>query len=140
MTWFLRTTTTYLRVYCIWCVLYKLGMSEAGAHLFTQTCCRFIKSEPGTCFPLVFALKLSASSGCNCRCWSRWEPLPCRSTWCKRHRRCASLQQGPQYICQDLSLSETSLSPLSIPFQPECSGKGPLSVFLAPANGCTPGI
>lgn len=32
------------------CVLYKLGMSEAGAHLFTQTCSWFIKSEPGTAF------------------------------------------------------------------------------------------
>lgn len=51
MTRFFRATTTYLHVYCTWCVLHELGMSELDAGLFTQTGCRFIKSVLGTAFP-----------------------------------------------------------------------------------------
>lgn len=51
-------------------------MSKAVARLFTQTCCWFIKSELGTRFPRIFALKRSALGGCNCPCWSHWEALP----------------------------------------------------------------
>lgn len=57
-------------------VSFLRGMSKADACLFTETCCRVIKSELGTRFPLIFALKHSASGSCNCQCWSLWEPFP----------------------------------------------------------------
>lgn len=139
MTWFSRAITTYLHVYCTWCVLHALGMSELDARLFTQTCCPFI-SQSWEPLPPAFCPEAVCSRRQLLPVSEPLGALPCRSTWCRRHQRCTSLQQGPRRICQGLSLSKTSLSPLSIPFQPMCSGMGPLSVSLAPAEGCTPGI
>lgn len=123
MTWFLRATTASFPLPCTRRVLHELRMSQADVCLLTQPRCQFIKAEPGAATPL-----LPCSSLHQVALIAVLQPpggLLCPCTWYRRQTRGLPLQQGPWYLCQELSFSKTSLSLRRIPTQPCVVGRNP---------------
>lgn len=118
-------------------VLHELIIEGAYVDLFTRTGWIVIKSALGTCFLPWSALHQDCF---NCGRRNHQEAVPNASTCCKWLGPRSTLQRGPgtsANSCHYLRHTCQSRASLSAPV---CSSKGPLSVFLAPADCCAPGI